>query len=77
MNMEQWWNDVDRGKLKNLGENLSHFHSVHHKSHWTDMSANPGCHWEKLATNYLSYGTATIKTIYTSKDATMQQSTRV
>jgi hypothetical protein len=27
------WNDIDRGKTEDLGENLSQCHSVHHKSH--------------------------------------------
>jgi hypothetical protein len=30
VNMEQWWNDIDRGKLKNLERNLSYQHFVHH-----------------------------------------------
>jgi hypothetical protein len=31
-NMEQWWNDTDRGKLKFSERTLFHFHFVYHKS---------------------------------------------
>jgi hypothetical protein len=31
--MEHWWNEIDRGKPKYSGENLSQYHFVHHKSH--------------------------------------------
>jgi hypothetical protein len=31
--MERRWNEIDRGKPKNSGKNLSQFHFVHHKSH--------------------------------------------
>jgi hypothetical protein len=30
---EPWWNDIDRGKSKNLKKNLSQCHFVHQKSH--------------------------------------------
>jgi hypothetical protein len=53
-----WWNDIDRGKLKDSERNLSQCHFVHYKSHWTDPGVNPGCHGERPATNCLSHGTA-------------------
>jgi hypothetical protein len=31
--MEHRWNEIDRGKPKYSGENLSQYHFVHHKSH--------------------------------------------
>jgi hypothetical protein len=30
---EPWWNDIDRGELKNLKKNVSQCPFVHHKSH--------------------------------------------
>jgi hypothetical protein len=52
---------TDGRKLKNSEENLSQCHSVHHKSHWTDLEMNPGCGSEKPATNRLSYGMANFR----------------
>jgi hypothetical protein len=40
--MEQRWNEIDRGKLKYSGKNLSQCHFVHHKSQWTDPGSNRG-----------------------------------
>jgi hypothetical protein len=31
--MEHRWNEIDRGKPKNSGKNLSQCHFVHHKCH--------------------------------------------
>jgi hypothetical protein len=61
VNMEQHWNDTDRGKLKHSERNLSQHHFVHHKSHM-DLGVNLGPHSDKLATNCLSYGTPGITT---------------
>jgi hypothetical protein len=58
MNIEEQWNDIERGKLKNSEKILSQCHFVHHRSHWTDLGANLGHRGEKPATNRLSYGTA-------------------
>jgi hypothetical protein len=67
MNVEQQWNDTDRIKLKDSEKNLSQCHSVHHKSHWTDLGANAGCHGDKPATIHLSFGTALYKYICSCK----------
>jgi hypothetical protein len=32
-NMEDWWNDTDRGKPKYAEKNISLYHFVLHKSH--------------------------------------------
>jgi hypothetical protein len=61
--LQEWMNteqrhDIDRGKPKISEENLSHYHFVHQKFHWTDLGANSGLRGEKPATNRLSYGTA-------------------
>jgi hypothetical protein len=58
-----WWNDIDRGKLKDLEKILSQCHFVHHKSHWID----PGCHGERPATNCLSHGMAPTMKILRNK----------
>jgi hypothetical protein len=39
MNMEQWWNDADRGKPTYLEKSLFHCQCVHHKSHKEGTSA--------------------------------------
>jgi hypothetical protein len=37
VNMEQWWNDSNKGKPKKSEKNLSQCHFVDHKSHCTTM----------------------------------------
>lgn len=63
VNKVQWWNDIKWGKPTNSEKKLSmksQCHFTHHKSHWTDLSANLGHHSENLGTNCLSYGTASL-----------------
>lgn len=45
VNMEQQWNDSDRGKPKDLGINVSQGHSVHHKSHVDCPGREPWPPW--------------------------------
>jgi hypothetical protein len=40
--MEHRWNEIDRGKPKYSGKNLSQCHFVHHKSHLDRTGIEPG-----------------------------------
>jgi hypothetical protein len=40
--MEHWWNEIDMGKPKYSGRNLSQCHCVHHKSHTNWPGIEPG-----------------------------------
>jgi hypothetical protein len=58
--MEQRWDDTNKGKPKDSERNLSQYHSVHHKSCWSELGAYPGFRGKKPATRFLSYGMANI-----------------
>jgi hypothetical protein len=60
MNMEQWWNDIGRGKPKNSEKNQPQCHFVHHKSHMDWPRREPGLRGERPAINRLSHGTAIV-----------------
>jgi hypothetical protein len=45
MNMEHWWNDTDRRKVKYSDKNLPQCHFVHHKSHINRPRIEPGAPW--------------------------------
>jgi hypothetical protein len=56
--MEHRWNEIERGKRKNLGKNMSQCHFVHHKSHMDWPGIEPGPPRWEAAANRLSHGTA-------------------
>jgi hypothetical protein len=60
------WNDIDRKKRTTRKENLSHCHSVHHKSHTDWPGPNPVFRGERPATNRLCHGTATLRPYFIS-----------
>jgi hypothetical protein len=64
LNVEQWWNDIGKGKRKNLEKSLSQYHFVHHKSHMDCAGRIPDLCSEKPVTNCLSYGTACVLYVY-------------
>jgi hypothetical protein len=58
-------NEIDRGKPKYSGKNLSQCHFVHHKSY---PGSNPGLRGGRPATNRLSHGTAFYSNSYFSAE---------
>jgi hypothetical protein len=56
--MERRWNDDGRVRLKHSERNLSQYHFVYHKSHWTDLGSKLGLRGEKPSTSRPKYGAA-------------------
>ena len=59
--MEHRWNEIDIGRRKYSGENLSQCHFVHQNPTRTTPGSNPGLHGGTPATNRLSHGKALIQ----------------
>jgi hypothetical protein len=53
-NMEQRWNDTDRGQQKELEKNQSQYNLSTTSFKWTVLGAEPGPRSEKPVTNHLS-----------------------
>jgi hypothetical protein len=51
-------NEIDRGKPKTSGKNLSQCHFIHTNPTQTDPGSNPGLRGGRPAANRLSHGTA-------------------
>jgi hypothetical protein len=51
--MEHRWNEIDRGKPKNSGKNLSNTNPT-----WTEPGSNPGLRGGRPAANRLGHGTS-------------------
>jgi hypothetical protein len=58
VNMEQLWNDIDRGNRRTRRKACPSAALSTANHTWSDMCASPDLHSEKPATNSLSYGTA-------------------
>jgi hypothetical protein len=58
MSVENYGGMILTRKTEELGENLSQYHFVHHKSHMNLPSANARLRGERPATNRLSHGMA-------------------
>jgi hypothetical protein len=61
MNMEQWWNDIDRENRRTRRKTYPSATLSTTNPTWLDPGANPGRRGERPATNDLSHGTAYIK----------------
>ena len=72
MNVEHWWNDTDREKLKFLEKNLFQCHCVPTNPTWTSLRLKPGLHGDRPATNCLSHNTACIISNVTSTSISHQ-----
>jgi hypothetical protein len=53
MDMEKWWNDIDRGKWKQQEISLSLCHLFHHKTHRDWHSDGPGISSTRRDTNFM------------------------
>jgi len=61
--MENWWNNIERGRQKYWEKNLSYCLSTKNPT-WTDLETNRGLDSDKTPTNRLSHGTAPGSYIY-------------
>ena len=52
MNMEDWWNDFDGGKLGYSEINLTQCHLAYHTSHRTSLGLNPERCGGRLSTDW-------------------------
>jgi len=58
ISLGHWWNNTDAGIPKYSDKNLSQYHSVHNKSHMTNLELDLVLHGDRPMTNHLSHSMA-------------------